>query len=177
MSVWFWHHICSFCFVQRVLMVATRNFSSLPGWTLITLANGHWLTIGASSWTMMGSPTLRSREGWFNMIVESDTLKFQKCLSKDLHNCHLLRRDTGSLCGASGSALSGLPIRKWPGVKASTPSWSQVGGYWDKTLFGQVTCSTLRKLIWHLQPPISSLLSYSLLPPPKSHQNVERAVR
>ena len=115
-----------------VLTVTTRTSLSLPACVLMTFAIGHRVgTIPFSRRTTM-SPTTMFLEGrrhlwkFCRLTRYSEDHRCQKCLTRDWHRSHRRRseREQNEMAG-SGRASRGLPIKKCPGVRASTPSSSQ----------------------------------------------------
>jgi len=78
---------------------------------------------------------------------------FQKCCVRAWQSCHRFRVEMGAVITWSGSASSGRPIRKWPGVSWAIPSSSFESSDVKRGL-------ELRQAsIWHKTVVISSKVS------------------
>ena len=84
---------------ERVFTVATRTRLSLPGYTSVTRPKGHLvgraessrrITISPTRMFLVGERHLATRPKW---VTYSPDHRFQKCRTKDWHNCQRLSNE------------------------------------------------------------------------------------
>ena len=108
--------------------LTTRIFPSHPGWISITRANVHLIGARGPSLKHTISPTWRFLDGvchfeiFKRVSMYSFDQRVHQCLVNIWHSGHRLNGVSCWWTASSGRAVSGLPIRKWPGVNTSSAS-------------------------------------------------------